>query len=296
MMKWGRKKTYQTTSSTSLMSNVFLKKWTLRIKKKKDGVEPESRNSRFDKWYENEDNNSDYRLNVSPVSTRSFKKMVGNERSMREFISEEERHERIRRKALNGPKSTKTVEKVLFENESKIIIQETSQDIHNSTTERSKVDSSLEEEWQKLKRMKINEILEKNGKQRKCVDANKETYKRKSKQGCKVNAYTPRIKPLEDMKKTRMKVNKEKEIKDAFRTYLDSYAIIKSSYDPQQEFKDSMIAMIIANGITQRDELEELLACYLTLNCDAYHHIIVKAFQEVWSELNKVGFDPYFHF
>lgn len=268
MMKWGRKKT-----------------WFSRFKKTTIGGETESRNARFDKWmYEDDDDddillyNSNYRINVSPVSCKSFKKMASNERTMRELISEE------------APE---------------IIIQETSQDcvksklkttVDDSIPRRIKLDSSLEEEWKRLKNLKMNEIMLKNEKQRKCVDVSKEMTKKRSNHGRKVNVNSPRIKPIEDMKKTRLKMNKERAIKDAFRTCLDSFAIIKSSFDPQRDFRDSMIEMIIEKRIRKREDLEELLACYLTLNCDEYHHLIVKVFQQVWFELNQAYYDPYFRF
>ncbi|PWA78230.1 Ovate protein family, C-terminal [Artemisia annua] len=305
MMKWGRKKMLQTTSSASLKSNVSLKTWFLKFKKMKDGAELKSGNDRvYREMYDDENIlcNSSYRLNVSPVSSASFKKMVANERTMREFISEETPFERTQIKHLQEQKSRKDkVGDVVSENKPEIIIQVTSEDclksnsnVDNSETRRSKLDTSLEKEWQKLKNMKREEIMLKNEKQRKSVDVRQETQRKRTKQGRKVNVYSPRIKAIEDLKKTRLKMNKEKVIKDAFRTCHDSFAIIKSSYDPQKDFRDSMIEMIIENGIRKREELEELLACYLTLNCNEYHNLIVKVFQQVWLELSQVRFDPYF--
>ncbi|XP_024993050.1 transcription repressor OFP5 [Cynara cardunculus var. scolymus] len=334
-MSWGRKKTFRTTSSASGFS---LNTWLLRFKKKRDDAKPVSGNGRR-KWNKNpvspmddgfywrisfdeeryEDEvvlqNSDYQLNVSPVSSRSFKKMASDGRKMREFIGEEGRFERVRRKGKVG--SPEAVEKLV--SESKPEDGGRVATVDNSRTWQSKLnsdlqtivedyaieDSNMEEEWQKLKNMKLNEIKLKSEKQRKSVDVSKEMHRKRSKQRRKVNAFSPRtltrvecrIKALEDMKRTRMKMkemNKEKAVKDAFRTGLDSFAIVKSSYDPQRDFRDSMIEMIIEKGIRQRDELEELLACYLTLNCDEYHHLIIKVFQQVWLELNH--FDPYSRF
>ncbi|KAK9055932.1 hypothetical protein SSX86_027019 [Deinandra increscens subsp. villosa] len=311
MMNWQRKKTFQTTS---LMSNVSLKKLVLKFKKTKDGDEPESENARFHKWmYKDEDvmYNSDDRLNVSPVSSSSFKKKVSNGRTIRELVREEERFERIKIEAFEEQKSrkgTEEVKRIVFENKSESITQaalehclKSKSTVDNSRTRPRRLDS---EEQRKLKNKKINELMLKNEEERKCVDVSKNTNRKKSKPGCKVNAYTPRtlsrvefrIKALEDMKRVRMKMNKKREIKDAFRTYIDSFAVLKSSFNPQQDFRDSMMEMITENRIRQREDLEELLACYLTLNCDEYHHLIVKVFKDVWLELNKVYFDPYFQF
>ncbi|KAI3824513.1 hypothetical protein L1987_05973 [Smallanthus sonchifolius] len=74
--------------------------------------------------------------------------------------------------------------------------------VDNSRTRVSKLQSR---DWHKLENMKVNKIMLKNEKQRKCVDV------RKEKQSRKINAYSPRtltrvecrIKSLEDMKRTR---------------------------------------------------------------------------------------------
>ncbi|XP_076885373.1 uncharacterized protein LOC143534881 [Bidens hawaiensis] len=299
-----KSKMIKTTSN--MMPNVSLKKLVLRFKKMKDVGEPESENARFENWmYEDEDmlHNLERRLNVSPVSASSFKKMVSNGRTIKELISEEARFETIKiesRKERVG--STEEVKKIVFENNSEDCVKSKSTVDYSGTrsiTRRSKLDSG---EWRKLKNKRINEIMLKNDEQRKCVDVSKKSNRKKSKRGCKVNAYTPRtlsrteckIKALEDMKRVRMKMNKERVIKDAFRAYADSFAILKSSYDPQEDFRDSMMEMIVEHGIRQREDLEELLACYLTLNCDAYHHLIVKVFKDVWLELNQMYFDLYF--
>ncbi|GAB2227186.1 hypothetical protein Droror1_Dr00008998 [Drosera rotundifolia] len=66
----------------------------------------------------------------------------------------------------------------------------------------------------------------------------------------------------------------------------ESFAIVKSSKDPQRDFKDSMVEMIRENDIKGSKELEELLACYLELNSDEYHDVIIKVFKQVWFDLN----------
>ncbi|KAK6123963.1 hypothetical protein DH2020_042308 [Rehmannia glutinosa] len=68
--------------------------------------------------------------------------------------------------------------------------------------------------------------------------------------------------------------------------YSSSVTEVKSSFNPQQDFRDSMVEMISEKGITRSDELEELLACYLTLNCDGYHELIIKVFRQVCFELS----------
>ncbi|PHU26056.1 hypothetical protein BC332_04388 [Capsicum chinense] len=157
-------------------------------------------------------------------------------------------------------------------------------------------EEEFESECLEMKEMRIKETSEKSGyQQRKSVYINQ---KRRRKHGVKVRAYSPRttakmecrIKALEDVKKAKMKMRqKTKEKMGGDRTVFDSYAVMKSSFDPFSDFRDSMIEMITQRGIKNSEELEELLACYLTLNCDEYHDLIIKVFRQVWFELKPVN-------
>ncbi|TMW83134.1 hypothetical protein EJD97_002795 [Solanum chilense] len=64
-----------------------------------------------------------------------------------------------------------------------------------------------------------------------------------------------------------------------------SYAVVKSSKNPQKDFKESMVEMIVKNNIKTSKDLEELLACYLSLNSHHYHHLIIKVFKQIWFDL-----------
>ncbi|XP_038980841.1 transcription repressor OFP1 isoform X2 [Phoenix dactylifera] len=66
------------------------------------------------------------------------------------------------------------------------------------------------------------------------------------------------------------------------------FAIIKSSSDPQRDFRDSMVEMIVENNIWASKDLEELLACYLSLNSNEYHDLIVKVFEQIWFDLTNI--------
>ncbi|MBA0599685.1 hypothetical protein Goshw_025882 [Gossypium schwendimanii] len=72
------------------------------------------------------------------------------------------------------------------------------------------------------------------------------------------------------------------------RSLLDSLAVVKSSFDPQRDFRESMVEMIIENNIRASKDLEDLLACYLSLNSDQYHHLIIKVFKQIWFDMNDV--------
>ncbi|XP_077210251.1 ovate family protein 5 [Tasmannia lanceolata] len=113
---------------------------------------------------------------------------------------------------------------------------------------------------------------------------------RKTRQNTKGGMHSPRtasrieickIKALEKLKKK----TKEKEI-EKWRGF-DSLAVMKRSFNPQKDFRDSMVEMIEENKIGRPEELERLLACYLTLNSEEYHDMIVKEFRQVWFDLNR---------
>ncbi|KVI11360.1 transcription repressor OFP1-like [Cynara cardunculus var. scolymus] len=61
-----------------------------------------------------------------------------------------------------------------------------------------------------------------------------------------------------------------------------SCCIVKSSFDPQKDFKESMVEMIVEEKIWASRDLEKLLASYLSLNSNEYHEMIIKAFEEIW--------------
>ncbi|KAF9680102.1 hypothetical protein SADUNF_Sadunf06G0085300 [Salix dunnii] len=72
------------------------------------------------------------------------------------------------------------------------------------------------------------------------------------------------------------------------RSLSDSLAVVKSSFDPQKDFRESMVEMIVENNIKSSKDLENLLACYLSLNSDEYHDLIIKVFKQIWFDLTEV--------
>ncbi|KAJ7959923.1 Transcription repressor like [Quillaja saponaria] len=69
------------------------------------------------------------------------------------------------------------------------------------------------------------------------------------------------------------------------RSFPEGFAIVKSSVDPQRDFRESMVEMIVENNIRSSKDLEDLLACYLSLNSNIYHDLIVKAFEQIWFDI-----------
>uniref|UniRef100_A0A0A9CY88 Transcription repressor n=1 Tax=Arundo donax TaxID=35708 RepID=A0A0A9CY88_ARUDO len=68
----------------------------------------------------------------------------------------------------------------------------------------------------------------------------------------------------------------------------ESFAVVKSSQDPRRDFQESMEEMIVENGIRTAVDLEDLLACYLSLNAAEYHDLIVEVFEHIWATLADI--------
>uniref|UniRef100_A0A7N0ZS71 Transcription repressor n=1 Tax=Kalanchoe fedtschenkoi TaxID=63787 RepID=A0A7N0ZS71_KALFE len=66
-----------------------------------------------------------------------------------------------------------------------------------------------------------------------------------------------------------------------------SVTVVKSSANPESDFKESMVEMIVENNITDLEGLEELLVSYLVLNSDEFHQVIVSVFKEIVVPLFK---------
>ncbi|XP_022874133.1 transcription repressor OFP1-like [Olea europaea var. sylvestris] len=65
----------------------------------------------------------------------------------------------------------------------------------------------------------------------------------------------------------------------------ENFAVVKSSKDPRRDFRESMVEMIVENNIRASKDLEELLACYLSLNSDEYHDLIINVFKQIWFDI-----------
>ncbi|KAJ4746551.1 transcription repressor [Rhynchospora pubera] len=65
----------------------------------------------------------------------------------------------------------------------------------------------------------------------------------------------------------------------------ESIVVVKESDDPLDDFKKSMLQMIVENEIASKDEMEELLHRFLLLNSLENHNVIIRAFTELWEEV-----------
>ncbi|CAO2823951.1 unnamed protein product [Amaranthus hypochondriacus] len=91
--------------------------------------------------------------------------------------------------------------------------------------------------------------------------------------GMKLKVNSPRINGISGRKSMNLKKR---------RSISESFAVVKSSFDPQRDFKESMVEMIVQNNLRTSKDLEDLLACYLSLNSDEYHDVIIKVFKQIW--------------
>ncbi|XP_052203370.1 probable transcription repressor OFP9 [Diospyros lotus] len=62
-------------------------------------------------------------------------------------------------------------------------------------------------------------------------------------------------------------------------------AMEKASYDPREDFRESIEEMIMANQLYEPNDLRRLLNCYVSMNSDEYRSVILEVFHEVCSNL-----------
>ena len=65
----------------------------------------------------------------------------------------------------------------------------------------------------------------------------------------------------------------------------ESLVVVKESADPLADFRRSMLQMIVEKEILGDAELRELLHRFLSLNSPHHHHLILRAFAEIWEEV-----------
>ena len=68
----------------------------------------------------------------------------------------------------------------------------------------------------------------------------------------------------------------------------EGVAVEKDSDDPYLDFRHSMLQMILENEIYSKEDLRELLNCFLQLNSPYHHGVIVRAFTEIWNGVFSV--------
>ncbi|CAN8247486.1 unnamed protein product [Cochlearia groenlandica] len=135
--------------------------------------------------------------------------------------------------------------------------------------------------------VKIKKAIEEEVEGDECKAEKRQYYKkvssgRKSSAGINLKRVTsPRIHQLSS---TRRSTSKSESSKQAV---LESFAVMKRSFDPKKDFRESMVEMIEENKISDSKDLEDLLACYLSLNPKEYHDLIIHVFEQIWRQITK---------
>ncbi|KAH6823354.1 hypothetical protein C2S53_001713 [Perilla frutescens var. hirtella] len=62
-------------------------------------------------------------------------------------------------------------------------------------------------------------------------------------------------------------------------------AMEKSSYDPREDFRESMEQMIVVNRIQETKDLRRLLNFYVSMNSEEFRGTILEVFHEVCTDL-----------
>ncbi|KAL9355847.1 hypothetical protein Peur_053817 [Populus x canadensis] len=62
--------------------------------------------------------------------------------------------------------------------------------------------------------------------------------------------------------------------------FIVMVAMEKSSYDPREDFRESMVEMIMANRLQEPKDLRSLLNYYMSMNSEVYHGMILEVFHE----------------
>ncbi|MCL7027663.1 hypothetical protein MKW94_001288 [Papaver nudicaule] len=62
-------------------------------------------------------------------------------------------------------------------------------------------------------------------------------------------------------------------------------ALDKYSYDPREDFRESMVEVIMMNQIEEARDLRKLLNCYISMNSAEYRSMILQVFHEVCTNI-----------
>lgn len=78
---------------------------------------------------------------------------------------------------------------------------------------------------------------------------------------------------------------REEERRDEEMKFVLMVAMEKSSYDPREDFRESMEQMIVANKIREIKDLRRLLNYYVSMNSEEFRGTILEVFHEVCTDL-----------
>ncbi|KAL5231145.1 hypothetical protein ABZP36_029921 [Zizania latifolia] len=62
-------------------------------------------------------------------------------------------------------------------------------------------------------------------------------------------------------------------------------AVVKASAEPAMDFRESMVEMVVENGVRAPEDLLDLLEWYLSVNSREHHGVIMEVFRAIWIEI-----------
>ncbi|KAG6522675.1 transcription repressor OFP8-like [Zingiber officinale] len=93
---------------------------------------------------------------------------------------------------------------------------------------------------------------------------------------------SPQLPPAPQQQQPRRNRRRRPKIKQEGRAARESVAVVKETSEPYYEFKESMVQMIVEKEMYGWDDLNDLLHRFLSLNSPRHHHLILRAFADLW--------------
>ncbi|PHU04833.1 Transcription repressor OFP4 [Capsicum chinense] len=142
---------------------------------------------------------------------------------------------------------------------------------------------NLDQKFHSISKIDLPPIITKSEKfdENQIIIKQEQRIARRASSGVKLRTNSPRITNCRKIQPSRKSVSSRRT------SVTESFAVVKSSRNPQKDFRESMVEMIVENNIRASKDLEELLACYLSLNSDEYHDLIIKVFKQIWFDITK---------
>ncbi|XP_028109843.1 transcription repressor OFP7-like [Camellia sinensis] len=95
----------------------------------------------------------------------------------------------------------------------------------------------------------------------------------------------------EIMTQVSFSLNRKKRVKKLLPSFpaegkvKDSFAVVKESVDPYEDFKASMMEMILAKQLFEERDFKQLLEFFLSLNSRHHYEVIVDTFSDIWKTI-----------
>lgn len=89
----------------------------------------------------------------------------------------------------------------------------------------------------------------------------------------------------DSFKRHKPRRRRKKEATETGGKVKESFAVVKRSSDPKNDFRTSMVEMIVEKQIFGARDLENLLQTFLSLNSFHHHRVIIEVFMEIWEAL-----------